>query len=136
MGRGGLLQLLYVSLSPCHRRLPRRSGLAYQPISPVHAAFANTQKARPPDLIHFGATLRSRLLRPGDSLTAPENGFVDELQMLGFPHTCHPSYGALALTPAGFTFLLNTLAFIGHTENPDSTGFVRPTADVSVVQVA
>ena len=54
-------------------------------------------------------------LRPGDSLTAPENGFVDELQMLGFPHTCHPSYGGLASTPAGFTFLLNTLAFIGHT---------------------
>ena len=26
MGRGGLLQLLYVSLSPCHRRIPRRSG--------------------------------------------------------------------------------------------------------------
>ncbi len=42
--------------------------------------------------------------------------------MLGFPHTCHPSYGGLASTPAGFTFLLNTLAFIGHTENLDSTG--------------
>jgi hypothetical protein len=55
-------------------------------------------------------------LRPGDSLTAPESGFVDELQVLGFPHTCHPSYGGLASTPAGFTFLLYTLAFIGHTE--------------------
>ena len=32
------------------------------------------------------------------------------------------SYGGLASTPAGFTFLLNTLAFIGHTENLDSTG--------------
>ncbi len=41
--------------------------------------------------------------------------------MLGFPHTRHPSYGALALTPAGFTFLLNTLAFIGHTEKLDTT---------------
>jgi len=41
--------------------------------------------------------------------------------VLGFPHTCHPSYGALALTPAGFTFLLNTLAFIGHTGKVDST---------------
>ncbi len=124
MGRGGLLQLLHASLSPCHRRLPRRSGLAYQPISPAHVAFAITQKARPPDLIHFGATLRSRLLRPGDSLTAPESGFVDELRVLGLPHTRHPSYGGLASTPAGFTFLLNTLAFIGHTENLDSTGSV------------
>ena len=70
----------------------------------------------------FGATLRSLALRPGDSLTAPESGFVDELQVLGFPHTCHPSYGGLASTPAGFAFLLNTLAFIGHTEKMDSTG--------------
>jgi len=31
MGRGGLLQLHYVPLSPCHRRLPRRSGLTPQP---------------------------------------------------------------------------------------------------------
>ncbi len=60
-------------------------------------------------------------MRPGDSLTAPKSGFVDELQVLGFPHTYHPSYGALALTPAGFTFLLNTLAFIGHTEFLDTT---------------
>ncbi len=27
----------------------------------------------------------------------PKSGFVDELQVLGFPPTCHPSYGALAL---------------------------------------
>ncbi len=87
----------------------------------AHAAFAKTQIARPPDLVHFGATLRSLALRPGDSLTAPRNGFVDELQVIGFPHTCHPSYGGLASTPAGLTFLLNTLAFIGHTEKMDST---------------
>jgi len=43
--------------------------------------------------------------------------------VLGFPHTCHPSYGALAFTPAGFAFLLNTLAFIGHTEFLDITGY-------------
>ncbi len=28
------------------------------------------------------------------------------------------------LTPAGFTFLLNTLAFIGHTEFLDSTAMI------------
>jgi hypothetical protein len=72
--------------------------------------------ARPPRFVHFEATLRSLSLRPGHSLTVPMNGFVDGLQMLGLPHTCHPSYGGLALTPAGFNFLLNTLAFIGHTD--------------------
>ncbi len=65
--------------------------------------------------------MRSLALRPGDSLTAPGSGFVDELQVFGFPHTCHPSYGGLASTPAGFTLLLNTLAFIGHTEFMDDT---------------
>ncbi len=66
--------------------------------------------------------MRSHSLRPGDSLTAPRSGFVDELQVLGFPHTCHPSYGGLASTPAGLTFLLNTLALIGHTQYLDHTG--------------
>ena len=82
-------------------------------------------------------------MRPGDSLTAPENGFVDELQVLGFPHTCHPSYGGLASTPAGLTFLLNMLAFIGHTEYLDRTRSVarahldeRPDTDHRRVQVA
>ena len=38
------------------------------------------------------------------------------LRRIGLPHTCYPSYGGLALTPAGFNSLLNTLAFIGHTD--------------------
>ena len=104
---------------PCHRAtVEHPAGVDWRlgQITPAHAAFAETRKARPPDLVPFEATLRSLALRPGDSLTAPESGFVDELQVLGFPHTCHPSYGGLASTPAGLTFLLNTLAFIGHTE--------------------
>ncbi len=117
---------------PCHRATavyPAGVDSRLSQSAPVHAAFAISQKARPPDLIHFGATLRSRLLRPGDSLTAPESGFVDELQVFGFPLTCHPSYGGLASTPAGFTFLLNTLAFLGHTENLDTTGFMKRIPD-------
>ena len=109
---------------PCHRAtVEHPAGVDWRlgQIAPAHAAFAETRKARPPDLVPFEATLRSLALRPGDSLTAPESGFVDELQVLGFPHTCHPSYGGLASTPAGLTFLLNTLAFIGHTEYLDIT---------------
>ena len=41
-----------------------------------------------------GPPVRSLSLRPGDSLTSPEDCFVDGLQMLGFPPICHPSYGA------------------------------------------
>jgi hypothetical protein len=113
---------------PCHRATAEHpAGVDWRlsQIAPAHAAFAKTRKARPPDLVHFGATLRSLSLRPGDSLTAPESGFVDELQVLGFPHTCHPSYGGLALTPAGFALLLNTLTFIGHTQFRHITGPVQ-----------
>ena len=45
--------------------------------------------------------MRSLSLRPGDSLTMPRDGFVDGLQVIGLPPPCHPSYGALALTPTG-----------------------------------
>ncbi len=58
---------------PCHRATavyPAGVDSRLSQSASVHAAFAITQKARPPDLVHFGATLRSRLLRPGDSLTA------------------------------------------------------------------
>lgn len=58
--------------------------------------------------------------------TTPKSGFVDGLQGISFLHTCHPSYGDLALAPAGFTFPLNTLAFIGHTEYLDTTTLVLP----------
>ena len=52
-----------------------------------------------------------------------KGGFVDQLQVVRFLPSCDPSYGALALTPAGFTLLLNTLAFIGHTRFLDNTAW-------------
>ncbi len=109
---------------PCHRAaVEHPAGELCRFIQPATnlAAFAIIQKARPPEFVHFEATIRSLSLRPGDSLTVPKNGFVDGLQMLGLPHTCHPSYGGLALTPTGFNSLLNTLAFIGHTVFLDTT---------------
>jgi hypothetical protein len=41
-----------------------------------------------------GPPVRSLSLRPGDSLTSPKDCFVDGLQVIGFPYTCHPSYRA------------------------------------------
>jgi hypothetical protein len=41
-----------------------------------------------------GPPVRSLSLRPGDSLTSPKDCFVDGLQIIGLPHTCHPSYRA------------------------------------------
>ena len=47
--------------------------------------------------------VRSLSLRPGNSPTTLYGGRVNGLQIIGFPPPCHPSYGALALTPAGLS---------------------------------
>ena len=43
----------------------------------------------------------SLALRPGDSLTILKDGFVNGLQELSLPPSCHSSYGAWTLTPVG-----------------------------------
>ena len=48
-----------------------------------------------------GPPVRSLSLRPGDSLTSPKDCFVDGLQIIGLPHTCHPSYRASDYYPRG-----------------------------------
>src|SRR4051794_11359162 len=55
-GRGGLLQLLDVPLSPCRRSHPPRVSHRVSRAAVVHAAFALRLRARPPGLRTFGAT--------------------------------------------------------------------------------
>jgi len=66
-GRGGLLQLLGMSLSPCCRFHPAEVTSRIGQYSASHSAFAPTLKARPSGIRIFEATMRSLLLRPGDS---------------------------------------------------------------------
>src|SRR5271154_3961968 len=66
-GRGGLLQLLGMSLSPCCRFHPAEVTSRISQISAVHVAFALRLQARPSGIFTFEATMRSLLLRPGDS---------------------------------------------------------------------
>src|ERR1700737_3003866 len=66
-GRGGLLQLLGMSLSPCCRFHPAEVNIRIGQSSAAHAAFALRLKARPSGILIFEATTRSPLLRPGDS---------------------------------------------------------------------
>ena len=80
---------------------PRRSGLPYHPRFGAHAAFACRAIARPPGLflsrpphVHF---------RYGPPAHHPKGGFVSGLQAIGFPPTCHSSYGAVAIAPAGLS---------------------------------
>ena len=55
-GRGGLLQLLGVSWSPCCRYHPAGVNCRVSHPASVHAAFAPPLRARPPGLRTFGAT--------------------------------------------------------------------------------
>src|SRR6476660_7977596 len=66
-GRRGLLQLLSLSLSPCCRFHPAEVNSRVGQSSAAHAAFALRLKARPSGILIFEATMRSLLLRPGDS---------------------------------------------------------------------
>src|SRR6476659_4102323 len=66
-GRGGLRQLLSMSLSPCCRFHPAKVSSRVGQISAVHVAFALRLRARPLEVLTFEATTRSPLLRPGDS---------------------------------------------------------------------
>src|SRR6266853_403435 len=70
-GRGGLLQLLSMSLSPCCRFHPAEVNIRIGQSSAAHAAFALRLKARPSGILIFEATMRSLLLRPGDSWPPP-----------------------------------------------------------------
>ena len=67
LGRGGLLQLLSMSSSPCCRFHPAEVSSRIGQISAVHVAFALRLQARPSGTFTFEATTRSLLLRPGDS---------------------------------------------------------------------
>src|SRR3954462_739233 len=66
-GRGGFLQLLSMSLSPCCRFHPAEVNSRIGQFSAGHSAFALRLRARPSGIFIFEATMRSLLLRPGDS---------------------------------------------------------------------
>src|SRR6202008_1030550 len=55
-GRGGLLQLLGMSLSPCCRFHPAEVNIRIGQSSAAHAAFALRLKARPSGILIFEAT--------------------------------------------------------------------------------
>ena len=98
--RGGLLQLLGISLPPCRRFHPAGGShrLSHSAMSP--AAFARFLRARPPGSafrghisvhLHYGLVTRHR------PSTALSMGFSVPVSLV----RCHPSYGALTLTPTG-----------------------------------
>jgi len=75
-GRGGLLQLLNMSLSPCYPYHPAGVSCRFGQPAPCHAAFAPKQRARPPDLSFVSRPPMVLLsLWPGDLLPILKDGF-------------------------------------------------------------
>ena len=91
MGRGGLLQLLGMSLSPCRHYHPAGVLHRLNQLATQHAAFALRLQARPPGLRTFGATYVFTFVTAQSLADTLSVFFVDGLQVIGFPPPCHPS---------------------------------------------
>ena len=103
-GRGGLLQLLVVSWSPCCRSHPAGGIPPRQPdCEGTLLPSPSRHRLGPRGLAFVGATMRSRSLRPGDSLTiltmACSMGFRTSVSR----RSAIQATGRLALAPAGLS---------------------------------
>src|SRR5262249_25558534 len=93
-GRGGLLQLLGMSLSPCCRFPPAEVKV------PPRSDFGTPCCLRPSvagsalGFTHFRGHLRVHCCYGPVTRNLPWGDLVDRLQGLGFPPPCYPNYGA------------------------------------------
>ena len=101
MGRGGLLQLLSVSLSPCCRSHPAGVVRRISQSATAHAAFAFTVAGSASGAAHFRGHLCVRLRYGLETRPHPTDEAVERLQKVGFPSPCAPSYRALAFPLVG-----------------------------------
>ncbi len=100
-GRGGLLQLLSMSLSPCCPYHPAGVTQRLGQSASCHAAFARHKKARPPDYFLSRPPVGSLALRPDDSLTTPRTALsVGFIRFVSSTHATQAT-GLLTLTPVG-----------------------------------
>jgi hypothetical protein len=103
-GRGGLLQLLGMSLSPCHRYHPAGVRTSSQP------EFRRAMLPSPygcglglRGLSLSGPPVRLLSLRPGNSLTIPRMALSMGFRSSVSLQSAIQATGLLALTPAGLT---------------------------------
>src|SRR6266849_2827249 len=90
-----------MSSSPCRRSHPAGASRRVSRVRRAVLPSPLNREARPPGLWYFGATCAFTSVTARGLTHHPSDGLVGGLQSLGFPPPCHPSYGALALTPAG-----------------------------------
>ena len=93
-GRGGLLQLLGMSLPPCCRFHPA------EVTTPHQSDFGSPCCLHPSDVgsafgsFHFRGHICVHCRYGPVARNLPKGDLVDRLQSLGFPPPCYPNYGA------------------------------------------
>ena len=102
VGRGRLLQLLSVSLSPCCPYHPAGVSHRFSQNATVDTAFARHQQARPPEFIscrgHLWVHFRCGPVTRSPSLSM---ALLFGFRSFGFPPVCESSYGASDSCPDG-----------------------------------
>ena len=102
-GRGGLLQLLGMSLPPCCRFHPAEVK------EPHRSDFGSPCCLRPPvggsafGATHFRGHFCVHCCYGPVTRRLPTGDVVDRLQSFGFPPPCYPNYGASDFSPAGLS---------------------------------
>ena len=99
LGRGGLLQLLSVSLSPCCRYHPAGVGQPSMPAFRCPCCLRPTVAGSAPGVSHFRGHLCVHFRYGLVTRCHPSDDIVDRLQNFGFPPPCYPSYGAPGFYP-------------------------------------
>jgi len=114
-GRGGLLQLLGMSLSPCCRFHPAEVVMPYRSDFGTPCCLHPSVAGSALGATHFRGHIHVHCCYGPVTRSLPKGDLVDRLQDFGFPPPCYPNYGAPDYCPGRLNLLLNTPAFTGHT---------------------
>ena len=102
-GRGGLLQLLGMSLSPCCRFHPAEVGVPRRSDFGTPCCLRPTVAGSALGSTHFRGHFRVHCRYGPVTRDLPKGDLVDRLQDLGFPPPCYPNYGAPDFCPGRST---------------------------------
>jgi hypothetical protein len=94
LGRGGLLQLLGMSLLPCCRFHPAEVSVPYRSDFGISCCLRPTEAGSAFGSTLFRGHLRVHCCYGPVTRDLPKGDFVDRLQDFGFPPPCYPNYGA------------------------------------------
>src|SRR6476620_2099387 len=102
-GRGGLLQLLGMSLSPCCRFHPAEVMVPCRSDFGTPCCLHPTVAGSALGATHFRGHIHVHCRYGPMTRDLPEGDLVDRLQDLGFPPPCYPNYGAPDCCPGRST---------------------------------